>query len=308
MACYHGSVNKTTIAAPFPPHVYSFVLLGSIFFITSTGPVTPRPILQYWLPAKRKCDHNLRSNETHGGAQQTTLSPQSGRQGVGDGWRWIIDAQHTDHKQNTQAHAHTRCMQTNIYVRSIPHPIYSVVFFSVPSVIPWWQRQMEGSRGERLNSGRGEISLCLSLVWNKANSLCWPLLFCFALCVHPTLCNFGISLLMSPPLFSIIIIWKNVGNSNEFLVTVGRGRCLKTHFGDKKDAIEMEHSHIHQPLAPVTVTYCDCWDLFVSTQPQTECATVWRDTFGLLVWRYIILKSTPQIFYPFHYPFSPLQN
>lgn len=30
--------------------------------------------LQCWLPAKRKRDHNLRSNETHAGTQQTTLS------------------------------------------------------------------------------------------------------------------------------------------------------------------------------------------------------------------------------------------
>lgn len=47
---------------------------------------------------KHKCDHITRSNNLC-----TANSKQhSGRQGVGDGRRWIIDVQHAGHKQNTR--------------------------------------------------------------------------------------------------------------------------------------------------------------------------------------------------------------
>lgn len=104
----------------------------------------------------------------------STLPTQSGRQGVGDGWRWIIDARHTDHKQNTQARTRTHQMHTRTRTHTNTHlslshpsfPIYSVLFFSVPSLILWWQRQMEGLRGERLTSRGGEISRWL-LLWSE---------------------------------------------------------------------------------------------------------------------------------------------
>lgn len=69
---------------------------------------------------------------------------------------------HAHTNTHTQAHAH-------IYLLSLTHPsfpIYSVVFFSVPSLILWWQRQMEGLRGERLTNRGGEISRCL-LLWSE---------------------------------------------------------------------------------------------------------------------------------------------
>lgn len=127
--------------------------------------------LQYWLPAKRKCDHNLRSNETHAGTQQTTLSRLSlaDRAWETDDDESLMLSTPITNKTHRRTHTRTRCVRTHIYVRSLPHllfPIYSRVFFSVPSVILWWQGQMEGSRGEWLNSGRGEISLCLSL-WSE---------------------------------------------------------------------------------------------------------------------------------------------
>jgi len=105
------------------------------------------------------------SYDTHAGREQTTLSSLADRAWETDDDESLMLGTQITNK--TQIHTHTSeaCTYTHtFYLLSLTHPsfpIYSVVFFSVPSLILWWQRQMEGLRGEWLGNRGGEISLCL---------------------------------------------------------------------------------------------------------------------------------------------------
>lgn len=73
--CKHDT--RLQIAAPLSDNVYSFVIdTCSIFFIAFTGSVTPCPFCgtESGGSLVGKCDHTSRSNRTHAGTQQTTLS------------------------------------------------------------------------------------------------------------------------------------------------------------------------------------------------------------------------------------------
>ena len=111
-----------------------FNIYAQDFFTTSTWHVTSQHFLPWAASLHRghMGDHSL-SRRT----EQTAA--RSGRQGVGDGWRWIIDAQHTDHKQNTKAHiginvpdacSHTHTgARTHLSLLSLAHPKPFTVFF-----------------------------------------------------------------------------------------------------------------------------------------------------------------------------------
>lgn len=148
MACHQSAfVNYTRLDCKFLHHSHRMLFisssLSSSLFIT---PVRPRVRVLAAQSAgqfrwtKCECDRSLRSSKTHAGTEQTTLS----RLSLADR-AWETDDDEslmpgTQITNKTHKDTHTRCMHTRTHVQplSLTHPsfpIYSVVFFTVPSQI-----------------------------------------------------------------------------------------------------------------------------------------------------------------------------
>ena len=169
---------------------------------------------------KCECDRSLRSSKTHAGTEQTTLS----RLSLADrAWETDDDeslmpgtqiTNKTHRDTHTHTHTHTRCMHTRTHIQplSLTHPsfpIYSVVFFPVPSQILCWQRQMEGLRGEWLSSRGGENSLrlllCSEMTLIAWVDLCVLLLAFLSVFIFPSL----------PDLYLILVVRSSYNNTKE---------------------------------------------------------------------------------------------
>lgn len=101
------------------------------------------------------------------------------------------------------------------YVRTHPLlPIYGGVFFSAPSAGPWWQRQMEGPRGDWLANVSGEISLRFLASYKIRLTAAVGPWFWFLVCSHQSLfaCTHSVVFYhtITQVLFSLKIIRSNI--------------------------------------------------------------------------------------------------
>lgn len=180
--CKHDT--RLQIAAPLSHNVCRFVIATlNIFFLAFTGSVTPCPFCgaeSGGSLVKRKANvtiprgligHTLVHSKQH--SPDSVWQTGRGRRMTMNHWCSAHRSQ-TKHKYththpHTNMHTNTTDACTHIRLLSLTYPFFpicSVVFFSLPPVILWWQRQMKGFREDSRNSRRRQISLC-HLLWSK---------------------------------------------------------------------------------------------------------------------------------------------